>query len=278
MPRILTGTISYTVRPGDTLWGIAAAHDVPLDALIAANAGLVTEPSLIQPGWLLTIPGAMPRSRTGAPPAGDGVTAYTVRVGDTLSALAARWGVSVEAICALNGIADPHCIFVGQRLWRPVAGDEPASNPPGRLRFSRLPLDVPPAVITGGYREDYGGYLHRGIDFGGVAAGTLIVAPAEGVVTVHRPGDGWGDGSFGICVVIDHPGTPWWSVYAHMNATGLATGEFVATGDAIGEVGYTGYVEPTGPAGAHLHWQLSTHSGFPPGMEFTANPLDFLDD
>ena len=135
---------------------------------------------------------------------------------------------------------------------------------------------MPPAIVTGGYRQDYGNYLHRGIDLGGVPVGTPILAPAAGIVTVHRPGDGWGNGSFGINVVIDHPGTPWWTIYAHMLETDRVSGEQVGAGDVIGAVGFTGFVVPEGPAGAHLHWQLSAHSGFPQGFEYIANPLHFF--
>lgn len=293
MPLEFVEQVTYTVQIGDTLSGIAAANQCTLEALIAANSGLVNDPSLIQVGWVLVVPGVLGGTRRGPAPAGEPVTSYTVQPGDTIGALAARWGTTVPAICELNGISNPSLIFVGQRIRRPGAGPEvaAASNaesveaaPPGdsvlvearksRLTFTRYPLDS--VKITGGYRADYGGYLHRGIDLGGVPVGTPIHAPAPGTLTVHRPGDGWGDGSFGICVVIDHPGTPWWSIYAHMNATDRSSGETVTDGDVLGEIGFTGRVDPPGPAGAHLHWQLSSHSGFPPGFEYIANPLDFL--
>ena len=296
MPREFADSEIYTVQPNDTLGQIAADHAVSLEALIAANSGLINDPGLIRVGWQLLIPGVLAGNRRGTPPSGEGLTSYTVVEGDSLAALADRWGTTVAAIAELNGIANPSLIFVGQRLRRPGSGGPSPAIDPGatpvvaaatnesallaarktRLAFRRLPLDLPPATITGGYRQDYGGYLHRGIDLGGAPVGTPIVAPAPGILTVHTPGDGWGDGSFGICVVIDHPGTPWWSIYAHMNATSLHTGETVADGDVIGEVGFTGRVEPPGPAGAHTHWQLSSHSGFPPGFEYIANPLDFL--
>jgi LysM repeat protein len=41
---------------------------------------------------------------------------HTVEAGDTLSAIAARYGVSVDEIVALNGIADPSYLYVGQQL------------------------------------------------------------------------------------------------------------------------------------------------------------------
>lgn len=54
-----------------------------------------------------------------AQPLADGT--YTVRVGDTLSAIAARFGVSLSALVRANGIADPNRIYVGQRLTIPGA-------------------------------------------------------------------------------------------------------------------------------------------------------------
>ncbi|MGE3074176.1 MAG: LysM peptidoglycan-binding domain-containing M23 family metallopeptidase [Dehalococcoidia bacterium] len=292
MPREFADSSIYTVQPGDTLSGIAAGNDCSLDLILAANSGLIGDASMIQVGWEIVIPGALTGSRRSAPPAGDGISSYTIEAGDTLGALAARWGTTVAAIAALNGIVNPALIFVGQRIRKPGAAEEAATETasvaattqsveaipivPGRLTFVRWPLDMPPGVVTGGYRQDYGNYLHRGIDIGHVPVGTPIFAPAGGNLTVHRPGDGWGDGSFGNNVVIDHPGTPWWSIYAHMNATSRSTGEVVAAGDVIGEVGFTGMVDPPGPGGAHLHWQVSAHPGFPQGWEYIANPLDFL--
>lgn len=44
---------------------------------------------------------------------------YTVQAGDTLSSIAARYGVTVNAICQANGIEDPNLISVGQVLSIP---------------------------------------------------------------------------------------------------------------------------------------------------------------
>lgn len=46
----------------------------------------------------------------------------TVASGDTLSGIAARYGVAVDAIVAANGIADPNLIYPGQRLSIPIGG------------------------------------------------------------------------------------------------------------------------------------------------------------
>lgn len=41
---------------------------------------------------------------------------YTVANGDVLSAIAVRFGVSVQQICQWNGIENPDVIYVGQKL------------------------------------------------------------------------------------------------------------------------------------------------------------------
>jgi len=46
---------------------------------------------------------------------------YTVRAGDTLDAIAARYGTSAAAVCEANGISDPDEIEVGQVLNIPPA-------------------------------------------------------------------------------------------------------------------------------------------------------------
>ena len=63
-------------------------------------------------------------STPGTPVSGD---TYTVRSGDTLSEIAAAWGVSVSELASYNGIKDPNKINVGQVIKKPAAG---TSTPP----------------------------------------------------------------------------------------------------------------------------------------------------
>jgi LysM repeat protein len=53
-----------------------------------------------------------------ADPSTSGAT-YKVRSGDTLSAIAARFGTTVRALVDLNGITDPSRLRVGQVLKLP---------------------------------------------------------------------------------------------------------------------------------------------------------------
>lgn len=47
---------------------------------------------------------------------------YTVKAGDTLSGIAAKYGTTYQEIASLNGIKNPNVIVVGQRLKLPVKG------------------------------------------------------------------------------------------------------------------------------------------------------------
>lgn len=59
-----------------------------------------------------------------AQPAGEVV--YTVKAGDTLSALAAKYGTTYQKIADYNGIANPNLIHVGQKIKIPTTGAQAA--------------------------------------------------------------------------------------------------------------------------------------------------------
>lgn len=75
--------------------------------------------------------------REGAPP-----TTYVVRAGDSLSAIAARLGTTVEAIQRANNIRNPNQIRVGQRLTIPASGGQAPAQPPVH---NNPPANQPPA-------------------------------------------------------------------------------------------------------------------------------------
>ncbi|WP_399559585.1 N-acetylmuramoyl-L-alanine amidase (plasmid) [Streptomyces chartreusis] len=59
-PPPSTGGGTYTVKPGDTLSGIATAHGVTPDALFTANKDRLKDPDEIYPGQELVVPKAAP--------------------------------------------------------------------------------------------------------------------------------------------------------------------------------------------------------------------------
>lgn len=97
---------TYTVQAGDTLSGIAAKFGVSTSAISGYRSG---NPNLIYPGEVLKINGGnAARKHAGR--------TYTVRAGDNLSAIAARYGTTYQALAAKNGIANPNLIYPGQVL------------------------------------------------------------------------------------------------------------------------------------------------------------------
>lgn len=120
----------YIVKPGDTLSGIAARHGVSLAALERANPQIKI-PDLIYPGQHVTLP-------SGGEASGR---SYTVRSGDTLSAIGDRHGVSWQSIASANNLSNPNLIFPGQQLTIPTGGGRPGGGGP---------VDGPGATAPGG--------------------------------------------------------------------------------------------------------------------------------
>lgn len=122
-PVAPTAARTYVVQSGDTINRIAARQGVSPAALIAAN-GLAANPNALRVGQVLRIP---PVTSSVAPQvapqqaASSSYQTYTVKGGDTLSAIAARHGVSVAAICAANGftIQQANQLRVGQTIKLP---------------------------------------------------------------------------------------------------------------------------------------------------------------
>lgn len=107
---------TYVVRAGDTLNGIAARFGVSPAALALANG--ISNPNKIYIGQRLTIPGST--TTQPAPNPAPGTTGsnniYVVQSGDTLSKIAVRFGSTVQALMAANGLTNADLIWVGQRL------------------------------------------------------------------------------------------------------------------------------------------------------------------
>ncbi len=97
--------------------------------------------------------------------------------------------------------------------------------------------------------DEYGGARgHGGMDIAG-PSGTQIVAAESGTVIRSNNTDEWGWG-WGYHVYIYHNDT-YSTLYAHMSATAVSTGEYVSKGQVIGYEGSTG--DSTGP---HLHFEV----------------------
>ncbi len=126
---------THTVRPGETLWGIARQHNLSVEALMQANR--LASPAL-EAGQVLLIP-----------------QTHTVQPGETLWRISRAYGTTVAALKALNGLTSD-VIQPGQLLLIPPAPPKPAA---ARLvQAARRYLGVP-------YR--YGGADPSGMDCSG---------------------------------------------------------------------------------------------------------------
>ncbi len=110
-----SGTGTYVVMRGDTLRKIADRMGLCVSDLIAANPQL-WNPNLIYPGQVIYLPAANSHYCWGySYNTWDPPTMYTVRWGDTLRIIAARYGTTVDHLMALNPtIWNRNWIYAGQ--------------------------------------------------------------------------------------------------------------------------------------------------------------------
>jgi LysM repeat protein len=130
--------VPHTVQPGETLWTIAAANNLTTRTVAAFNG--LSENSQVVLGSTIMVPttvegyAALQRAGLVATPTATAAVAstpasgggYTVRPGDTLSALAARSGVSLQTLAASNGLDPAGLLIAGTTLRLPGGGSAPA--------------------------------------------------------------------------------------------------------------------------------------------------------
>jgi LysM repeat protein len=86
----------------------------------------------------------------------DTVIPVVVTAGETLSGIAAQYGVSYQAIAADSGISDPNLIYAGQTVEVPTAGGGSVSITPTTPAWTPSAAQAAP-VDTGGGLSDVPG-------------------------------------------------------------------------------------------------------------------------
>ena len=183
---------------------------------------------------------------------------HTVRRGESLWRISRTYGVGVEQIAVLNGIANPDRLMSGVKIFIP-------NTDKVRLIPRRIHLGSPKkrprwATRTGNQSDTrdsgWGGDVkfkwpvrgkvirnfgtQGGVKFDGIA----IKAPRQSTIRAASRGrvifSDWGPGGFGKTVIIRHAGGEYHSVYAH-NATNLVhSGQLVNAGFPIARLGNSG--------------------------------------
>ncbi|MEA2283156.1 MAG: hypothetical protein QOK21_3763 [Solirubrobacteraceae bacterium] len=140
--------VPHVVQPGETLWSIASANNLTTRTVAAYNG--LSEDSQVVLGSTVMVPstveGYAALQRAGLAPSTASTTttspapvsstassgapapqgAYTVRWGDTLSALAAQVGVSATDMAAMNGLSPDGTLLAGTVIKLPAGAPAPA--------------------------------------------------------------------------------------------------------------------------------------------------------
>jgi LysM repeat protein len=102
----------HVVGYGETLYSIARRYGTTASALAAANG--LSNPNLIYVGQRLRVSVSSAGGGGTSAPSSGGI--HVVQRGETLASIARRYGTSVSALVAANGLGNPNLIYVGQRL------------------------------------------------------------------------------------------------------------------------------------------------------------------
>ncbi len=129
------GSVIHVVKSGETPASIAKKYGVTAAALMHANH--IVDASKLKIGQKLVVPSAKLKASAPAPrPAGGakgavakgGGKTHVVKSGETLTSIAKRYGVTVNALMKANGIVDASKLKIGQKLKLP-ASRAPAGGP-----------------------------------------------------------------------------------------------------------------------------------------------------
>ena len=254
--------VSYTVKSGDTLTGIAKHFGISMMTLWWAND--LAAKDVLHIGQKLEIPPV------------DGLV-IVVKAGDTLDSISALTGMSADQIVAYNNLTD-RTLVLGQVLIVPDARGKPIAVPatprPVAVRrttsssgSARAPTSYSGGTfawpVPGGYISQYFHASHPAIDIA-APEGTRVLAAAAGTVIWA----GWKDNGGGYQVWIAH-GSGLFTTYNHMSAVLVSIGQHVGRSQQVGRVGMTG--NATGP---HCHFEV--WKGMVWGSGVRVNPLPYF--
>ena len=245
----------HTVKPGETLGGIAARAVVPRILIIEANG--LKEPYGVRAGQVLVIP----RRRS-----------HVVKTGETGFAIAMDYGVPWSAIAGANGLDPKARVRAGQKLAIPTLTKAPPPPSPAADRDDDDDTDFGPRVAGAPVRFAWPaegkvrrGFVARskGANSRELGRGASSTAPHDGIditgakgdpVRAAAPGLVWYAGKepnlYGNVVVLDH-GAGWFSAYAKLAKVTVRKGETVRAGERVGLVGNTGSTPTT-----ELHFEI----------------------
>ena len=146
----LPAPASYTVVKGDTISGIAGRYGLTTVGILALNG--LSRTSLIFPGQVIKLTSAAATPVTAAPVAAAPSSAgtYTIAKGDTVSKVAAKFGVTTLAVLTANNLGWSTIIYPGQVLSIPGKAATPVAQPvlDAEPVVDVTPVAPAPVVVT----------------------------------------------------------------------------------------------------------------------------------
>lgn len=165
---------THRIERGETLSEIAARYGVSSDELARANN--LSDPDLIAFGRMLRLP-------TSSSPGGAGTSGtHTVAPGETLSGIAARYGLTTQELVAVNALEDPHQIRAGGQLRLSATTGAPASDAPEETVLHTVAPGETLSGIAANYRVPAAAIVTVNgiVDSDRIVAGSRLQVPVTG--------------------------------------------------------------------------------------------------
>jgi LysM repeat protein len=175
----------YVVADGDTVSGVAERFGLATAEVLALNG--LSWSSLIFPGQRLALPGGTPAGAAAShePAVPSDITKHVVAEGETVSDIAAAYGLDVASVLSANGLGPSSLIFPGEAIVLPPAGSAAVAPAVAAAVPEPEPQPGPPAeshvVVDGDTLHDIAGAY-------GVTVADLDAANGLGGSTVIVPG------------------------------------------------------------------------------------------
>jgi LysM repeat protein len=189
-PALAPAPAEYTIARGDTISGIAGKFGLDTDAVLKLNN--LQANTIIYPGQKIRLNGSAvapaPQPSAPAAPAADaaGGSVYTVKSGDTLSAIAARHGVKLSEVLGWTGLNMGSIIYPGQKVKIGAGAAAPAPAAPAPAAPAATPAPAP--ASSGSYTIKSGDTLSGIAARNGVKLADVLSANRLTMSTIIYPG------------------------------------------------------------------------------------------